>query len=102
MTIGYKHLTDRDAWTFGCPEGTWTGRLDQKAWGNATNLMVYFTDTATGEKYWFSVWHRNSYTARDGGLSFKTDAELGDLFELTTSTTKQGNPNLKSARKIAA
>src|SRR5277367_6010175 len=101
MTLGYKHLADRDTWEFGCPEGTWTGRVDQKAWGKSQNLILYFTDEATGARYWFSVFSRNDYRARDGGDSFKTDAEPGDVFELTTKKTASGNPDLKSARKIS-
>ncbi len=38
---------------------------------------------ATGKQYWFSVFNRNGYRAREGGESFKTDAEPGDVFELT-------------------
>jgi hypothetical protein len=62
--------------------------------------MLYFTDDATDARYWFSVWHRDSYTPRKGGVDFKRDAEPGDVFELTTKKSKDGNPNLISARKI--
>jgi hypothetical protein len=34
------------------------------------------------------------------GHDFRNDAEPGDLFEFTTNKTKNGNPDLKSARKI--
>ena len=100
MTHGYRDIIGWEEYEFDCPEGTWTGRLDQKAWGNSTNLMLYFTDQATSRKYWFSVWHRNAYNPRNGGLDFKREAEPGDLFELTTKKTKNGNPNLITARKI--
>ncbi len=40
------------------------------------------------------------YKPRDGSHDFKNDAAPGDLFELTTKKTKNGNPDLKSARKI--
>ena len=62
--------------------------------------MLFFTDTATDEKYWFSVWHRDGYGPRKGGHDFKRDAEPGDLFELTTKKTKGDNPNLITARKL--
>jgi hypothetical protein len=101
MIVGLKHLANRDAWRFGCPEGTWTGRLDDKAWGKSLNLILYFTDEATGDQCWFSVFSRNGYRARDDGDSFR-DAALGDVFELTTKKTKSGNPDLTSARKITS
>jgi hypothetical protein len=101
MTEGYRKITNWNDWTFDCPEGTWTGRLDQKAWGKSQNLILYFSDVATGKQYWFSVFNRNGYRAREGGESFKTDAEPGDVFELMTNKTKSGNPDLKSARKLA-
>lgn len=90
-----------DTWQFGCPEGTWTGRLDKKAWGKGSNLILYFTAEATGAQYWFSVWHLDGYTPRKGGVNFKHEAEPGEVFELTTAKTKGGTPNLISARKIA-
>jgi hypothetical protein len=101
MTLGYQHIGNRDAWVFDCPEGTWTARLDQMAWGKSQNLILYFTDEATSERYWFSVFHRNGYKPRDNGHDFKRDAQPGDLFELTTKKTKGGNPDLKSARKLS-
>jgi len=52
MTVCDEHMADRDAWEIGCPEGTWTGRLDQKAWGKSQNLTRYFSDEATGGRYW--------------------------------------------------
>jgi hypothetical protein len=100
VTLDYRHIDNRNEWIFGCPEGEWTGRLDQKAWGKSRNLMLYFTDTASGAKYWFSVFHREQYKSRDGGQDFQNDAEAGDVFALTTGKTKTGNPSLQSARKI--
>jgi hypothetical protein len=100
MTVGYQHISNFGAWAFDCPDGTWTARLDQKAWGKSTNLMLFFTDTATDARYWFSVWHSSGYGPRKGGHDFKRDAEAGDLFELTTKHTKGGNPELTTARKL--
>jgi hypothetical protein len=87
---GYQHFADRELYEMGCPEGTWRGRLDNKAWGKSTNLILYFTDEATGRKYWLSVWHRDAYNPRGGGLDFKYAAEPGEVFELTTKKTKAG------------
>jgi hypothetical protein len=99
---GYQHFVDRELYAMGCPEGTWTGRrLDNKAWGKSTNLILHFTDAATGRKYWLSVWHCDDYNPRSGGLDFKHDAPSGELYELTTNKNKGGFPNLKSARKLS-
>jgi hypothetical protein len=101
MTEGYRKITNWSDWTFDCPEGTWTGRLDQKAWGKSSNMLLYFSDQATGRKYWFSVFSRNRYRPRDNGHDFMNDAQPGDVFELTTQKTKKtGNPDLVSARRI--
>jgi hypothetical protein len=97
---GVDHFPGHALYEMGAPEGTWTARLDRKAWGKSTNLILYFTDQATGGKHWISVWHLNKYNPRKGGLNFKSDAEPGELFELTTKTTKNGNTNLLTARKL--
>ena len=60
------------------------------------------TATATGAKYWLSVFSRNRYRPRDDGHDLRNDAEPGDLFEFTTSKTKGGYPNLKISLKITA
>jgi hypothetical protein len=91
-----------ESWQLDCPEGTWIGRLDGKEWGKSSNLKLYFTDEATGERYWFSVWFNNSYAPRGGGINFKHDGEPGDLFELGTAKNSKGAPCLISARKITA
>ncbi len=101
MTGNFQHIDNRREWAFGCPDGTWTGRLDQKAWGHSQNLMLYFSNTETGEKFWFSVFSRNRYRPRDDSHDFQNDAEPGDLFTLTTKKTKSGNPDLTSARKLS-
>jgi hypothetical protein len=98
--LGYKHFTDWEQYELDCPEGTWTARLDHKAWGKSQNLILYVTNTATGAKYWLSVFSRNGYKPRDNSHDFRNDAEPGDVFELTTRKTKSGNPDLTSARKI--
>jgi hypothetical protein len=67
MILGYDHVLDRNDYTFGCPEGTWIGRLDEKAWGKLRNLLLYFTDQSTNGRYWLSVFDRDNYRARDDG-----------------------------------
>jgi len=98
----HKQITNWNDYAFDCPEGTWTATLEQKAWGKSANLILCFADPATGRKYRLSVFSRNGYRPRDDSHDFRNDAEPGELFELTTKKTKNGNPDLKSARKITA
>ncbi|HXM42497.1 MAG TPA: hypothetical protein VN924_14685 [Bryobacteraceae bacterium] len=64
-----------------CPEGKWTAQLDNKAWikDRTQNLILYFSEVGTGQKYWFSVFWPNGYSADDKGLSFKDDVQPGDV-----------------------
>jgi hypothetical protein len=101
-TPGHKQLTNWNDYAFDCPEGTWTATLEQKAWGKSSNLILCFADRATGSKYRLSVFSRTRYKPRDDSHDFHNDAKPGEVFELTTKKTKTGNPDLKSARKIAA
>jgi hypothetical protein len=48
---GFQHWSS--IWSQDCPEGTWTGRLDKKRWAKSPEMALYFTDTATQERYWF-------------------------------------------------
>ena len=96
----HKHIADWNQYEFDCPEGTWTAVLEQKAWGKSANLILCFADTASRRKYRLSVFSRNGYRPRDDSHDFRNDAEPGEKFELSTKKTKNGNPDLKSARKI--
>jgi hypothetical protein len=89
---------DPDNYTFGCPDGTWTGRLDHKEWGKSKNLRLFFTDLATGERYTFGVFHGEKYTPKGGGPNFHTEVEPGACFTLTTGHTRTGGPKLVSAK----
>ena len=71
---GYQHFVDWEQYELDCPEGTWTARLDHKAWGKSQNLILYVTATATGAKYWLSVFSRNRYRPRDDGHDLRNDA----------------------------
>jgi hypothetical protein len=97
---GHKHLSNWNDYAFDCPEGTWTARLEQLAWGKSTNLILCFADVLTGKQYRLSVLSGTRYKPRDGSHDFRHDAAPGDVFELTTKKTKNGNPDLKSARLI--
>ena len=96
----HKHIADWNQYEFDCPAGTRTAVLEQKAWGKSANLILCFADTASRRKYRLSVFSRNGYRPRDDSHDFRNDAEPGEKFELSTKKTKNGNPDLKSARKI--
>jgi hypothetical protein len=83
-----------------CPAGAWRGRLDFRIWGKSTNLFLYFTDLARGEKWRLSVWHGDNYHPRKSGPNFKTEATEGDEFELETAHTKTGASSLISAAPL--
>lgn len=97
----FREVEDWQDYTFGCPEGTWTARLDKKAWGKSKNLILYFSEVGTEHKYWFSVFWQNGYRGDDHSLSFKDDVAPGDVLILTTARTRTGNPRLKAAHKIS-
>ncbi|MFY9288781.1 MAG: hypothetical protein WAO98_09810 [Alphaproteobacteria bacterium] len=91
---------DTSNYKFGCPEGEWTGQLDGKKWGKASNLILYFT-ASTGEKYWLSVFQNHDYGPKGGSINFKNE-EVGDFYSLKTETNARGNPVLLSAEKCEA
>src|SRR5262245_14168340 len=100
MILGYRHFTQASDYEFGCPDGAWTGRLDHKAWGKTRSMILYFSHTETGSKYWFSLFFESGYRPRDGGFDFKNDGHPGDVFLVTTGHTKTGNPVFQSAQRI--
>jgi hypothetical protein len=101
MIKGLGHFLDACQYEYGCPDGTWTGRLDERAWGKSANLILYFSDIESGQKYWLSVFWGDGYKSNNG-QNFRNDAQSDDLFELTTGKTKTGKPKLVSAVKIQA
>jgi hypothetical protein len=101
MIKGLGHFDAAYLYQYDCPDGTWTGRLDERAWGKSANLILYFSDIESRQKYWLSVFWDNGYRTNNG-QDFRHDAEPGDLFELTTGRTKTGKPKLISAVKIQA
>jgi hypothetical protein len=100
MTEGFRKFQNHEDYPFGCPVGAWVGRLDHAAWGKSKNLILYFTNTADGERYWFSVYHAQGYKPRKGDYDFR-DAKPGMVFEIETTETKSGNPNLVNAVLIS-
>ncbi|HUE05024.1 MAG TPA: hypothetical protein VMR62_36075 [Bryobacteraceae bacterium] len=103
MTASFRTVENWADYTFGCPEGKWTAQLDNKAWGKGRvqNLILYFSEVGSGQKYWFSVFWPNGYRADDKGLSFKDDVQPCAVLELTTTKTKSGSPRLTGAVRIS-
>jgi hypothetical protein len=89
-----------NGYAFDCPEGTWTGRLEQIIWKEPTILVLCFTDTATGKRYQLERKKGTRYMPCDGSHDFQADATPGDVFRLRTRKTKLAYPDLKSARKV--
>lgn len=88
------------SYAFNCPEGTWTGRLEQAVWKSPTTLILCFIDTATGNRYQLERQEGTRYMPCDRSHDFQADAAPSDLFQLRTKKTKHGYPDLKSARKV--
>jgi len=84
---------------FGSPDGQWIGRLDSKQWGKNMNLILYFTDEATGKGCWLSVFSNDNYRPRDGQINFKEE-EPGGRYKLNTGRSPKGNPTFLGATKI--
>ena len=91
--------THPEGYDFGCPDGEWVGRLDNKQWGNSKNLVLYFTNEDTGERFWLSVFWNNDYRPRDSQISFR-DEEAGSRYKMNTRMNEKGNPIFLGATKI--
>jgi hypothetical protein len=86
----------------GCPEGKWTGRLDQKLIERCGRLELFFCDVNSGEKYSFPVFEREGYAARDRRVNFHNClVGEGDVFELNTYMGTDGFVVLFTASKIS-
>src|SRR5580692_11649257 len=104
MTASSRTVEIWSAYTFGCPEGKWTGRLDHKAWGKdrVQNLILYFSEVHTDHKYWFSVFWRKGYGSEGKKLEFLRDIRPGAVLELTTTRKrKSNNPRLIAAETLS-
>ncbi|WP_285139549.1 hypothetical protein [Sphingomonas zeae] len=71
------------------PDGQWTGRLDDRAWGKSANLFCYFTDIVSAEGYRLSVFFDKEYRPADGGPAMDLEP-LGRMFRITTRQGKKG------------
>ena len=71
------------------PDGTWTGRFDDRAWGKAANLFCYFTNMESGERCRLSMFFDKEYRPANGGPAMDEEP-LGKLFKITTGYSKKG------------
>ena len=94
---------DHGAYAFGAPEGEWTGRLDYLRWGkkanHVPNLLCYFTDVQTGQRYFFSAFKSAGYGPADKSLCFREEA-VGTCYRLRTGRNRKGNPVWYAAERL--
>jgi hypothetical protein len=96
----YKDIPHRFDYTFDCPAGVWRARLDAKAWGRQQNLIMYFSEIRTGDKYCISLFKPSSYKPEDGSFPFRVKGQPGEQFELETAETRTGRTKLLSAKTL--
>jgi hypothetical protein len=82
------------------PNGDWTGRLDDRAWGKSANLFCYFTDTVTAERYRLSLFFDKEYRPAKGGSAMDLEP-LGTVFRITTRRGKKGLSQFVAAEPLA-
>lgn len=81
------------------PDGEWTGRLDERAWGKSANLFCYFTDTVSGNGYRLSVFFDKHYCPYNGGPAMDREP-LGRTFKITTRQGKNGLSRFVTAEPV--
>ncbi len=91
-------LDHRD-YSFAAPEGEWTAQLDYLRWGKSSNLLCYFTDLDTGEKYFFSAFNDAGYGPRDQSINFRYEMP-GTQYRVKTGHNARGKPYWLSAERI--
>jgi hypothetical protein len=97
----YKDIPYRSLYTFDCPVGVWRACLDAKAWGRQQNLIMYFSQSDTGNKYCICVFKPSYYKPEDGRFAFRVQGQPGEFFELETAQTRTGRTKLLSARILS-
>ncbi len=97
--LNYRDIAPLKDYGFDAPEGSWEGILDDHAWGKSTNIFLYFTNVATGEKHRLSVFSRNQYQPYEEGPNFKLE-ELGGRYAITTAKSAKGLPKFLKAQRL--
>jgi hypothetical protein len=87
------------AYRTNAPDGEWTGRLDDRAWGKSGNLFCYFTDIVSAEGYRLSVFFDKEYRPANGGPAMDLEP-LGRMFRITTRQGKKGLSRFVTAEPI--
>lgn len=87
------------AYRTNAPNGEWTGRLDDRAWGKSGNLFCYFTDIVSAEGYRLSVFFDKEYRPANGGPAMDLEP-LGRMFRITTRQGKKGLSRFVTAEPV--
>jgi hypothetical protein len=84
------------------PIGQWEGKLIAKCWGNGMNIICFFEDVSTGEKYQLSAWRHqeNVYRPKDDGIDFSQTGMEGQIFLIETKVSSKGKPVWLSAIQV--
>jgi hypothetical protein len=84
------------------PMGEWTGKLLAKCWGNSHNLICFFEDVATGNKYKLSVFSNEGtvYRPKDDGIDFSAPGLEGQIYLIETRLSAKNNPAWLAASLI--
>lgn len=94
------HPSDQlGAYGTNAPDGVWTGRLDDRAWGKSANLFCFFTDTGTGERYRLSVFFDKQFRPAQGGPAMDQLA-VGAVLRVTTRQGARGLSQFMTAEPL--
>ncbi|SOB88362.1 hypothetical protein SAMN06297144_3518 [Sphingomonas guangdongensis] len=94
------HPSDQlGAYRTDAPDGEWTGRLNDRAWGKSANLFCYFTDIVSAEGYRLSVFFDKEYRPANGGPAMDLEP-LGRMFKITTRQGKKGLSRFITAEPV--
>lgn len=88
---------------FDLPNGSWNAKLIAKSWGKSSNLICYFEETITLDKYKISAFKNRTvggYRPNDGEIDFGVAGIEGNVYKLVTGKNKKGNPFWLSANEI--
>lgn len=100
VILGFRHVEGREAYSFDCPAGVFIGRLDARAWGKRSNLLLFVSETEGPGRYCLSVWWENDYGPRIGGVDFRNEAVTGELYRFEV-VRSPGGANLMRAERVA-
>jgi len=96
-----KRKEFHETYSFNPPEGILTGTLDDRAWGKSWNLLCYFTEASSNEKYCLSFHGTKGYKPDDKSIAFDEE-EIGTLYELTIRKSPSGWISVQTAKRLNA